>query len=227
MKTVSISGSPRANVGKKDAKALRREGKVPCVIYGGKEQVTFIASERDFTKLLYTPDVHIVNIALSGKTYNAILQETQFHPLTDKLLHADFLEIIPGKAVTMSIPVRTKGSAVGVKEGGQLQLKHRHLKAKGVIEKMPDSITLDVTNLKVGDSIHISDLKFEGITFLEKPNVTVVGVRYTRVVEETPVAAATTAVTPVAGATPAAGTTPAPEAKKDEKKEEKKDEKKK
>jgi len=222
MKTVSISGSPRANVGKKDAHALRREGKVPCVIYGGKEQVTFFATEKAFTKLLFTPDVHIIDIDLSGKSYKAVIQETQFHPINDRVTHVDFLEIVPGKAVTLKLPVKTSGTAPGVKEGGQLQLKLRYIKAKGLIEKFPDSITLDVSKLNIGDSIHVSDLKFEGITFLEKQNVTIVGCRVTRaVVEETPVVAATTAA-PVAGATPAAGTTPAPEAKKDEKKDDKK-----
>ena len=222
MKTVSISGSPRASVGKKDAKALRREGKVPCVIYGGKEQVTFFATVKDFTKLLYIPDIHIVNIDLSGKSYKAILQETQYHPIKDIIAHADFLELVPGKGVTMSVPVRTKGIAAGVKDGGQLQIKFRHIRAKGLIDKIPDSITLDVTAMKIGDSVRISDLKYEGVTFLEGQNVTVVGVRHTRnVVEEAPVVAATTAA-PVAGAVAAAGTTPAPEAKKEEKKEEKK-----
>src|SRR3989304_8893545 len=123
MKTVSISGSPRANVGKKDAHALRREGKVPCVIYGGKEQVTFFATEKAFTKLLFTPDVHIINIDLSGKSYKAVIQETQFHPINDRVTHVDFLEIVPGKAVTLKLPVKPSGPAPGVKQAGQLQLK--------------------------------------------------------------------------------------------------------
>jgi large subunit ribosomal protein L25 len=231
MKTVSISGSLRANVGKKDAKALRRQGNVPCVLYGGPEQVSFFATEKDFTKLVYTPDVHLVNLDVAGKKYDAVVQEIQFHPVSDHIVHIDFLQVIEGKPVTVDIPVVCKGTPAGVKEGGKLQVKMRSLKVRGNINKIPQTIELDVTGMNLGDTVKISDLKYDGLTFIASPNVTVVAVRFTRnVVEETPVAAATTAA-PVAGATTAAPgattTTPAAGEKKDEKAAPKKDEKKK
>src|ERR1051326_8368750 len=123
MKSVTMSGSPRANVGKKDASGLRREGKVPCVLYGGPEQVTFAVDERAFKNLVYTPEVHTVEIDLGGKKHNAILKELQLHPVTDKIIHADFLEIIPGKAVTMELPLKFEGTAPGVRAGGKLLRK--------------------------------------------------------------------------------------------------------
>lgn len=213
MKEVSISGSPRVNVGKKDAKVLRREGNVPCVIYGGKEQVCFFAHENSFSKLVYSPDVFKVNIDVNGSKYQAVMQDIQFHPITDKISHIDFLEVLPGKPVVLNIPVSTKGSANGVKEGGRLSQKVRTIKAKGLIEKMPELIELDVTELNIGDSIRVKDLKFDGVTFMEVPNLTVVAVNVTRnVVEEAPAAAAT----PAAGAAAPAAGAPAAEAAKKE-----------
>ena len=232
MKTVSISGSPRANVGKKDARALRREGNVPCVLYGGKEQVTFFVPERSFVKLVYSPDVHLVDLDLSGKKVNAILKEIQYHPINDKITHVDFLEVIPGKAVTVKLPVKCQGTPAGVREGGKLQIKQRYVEVRGAIEKMPEALNLDVTNMVLGDTIKISDLKYDGLTFLASPSVTIIAVRITRnVVEEVAPVVATTAV-PVAGATtavPGATTTTAPaaDAKKDDKGAPKKDDKKK
>lgn len=224
MKTVSISGSLRVNVGKKDAKALRREGLVPCVLYGGKEQVTFSVPEKNFAKLVYAPDVHLIDLDLAGKKFNAILQEVQFHPVTDHILHVDFVEVAQDKPVTMQLPVRCNGSAAGVREGGKLQKKMRTIKVRGLIDKMPEAINIDVTHMNIGDTVKVSDLKYDGITFMASPNVTVVAVRYTRnVVEEAPAAAVTAA--PAAGTTAAAGATATPaagEAKKEEKKEEKK-----
>lgn len=218
MKTVSISGSPRANVGKKDARALRREGNVPCVLYGGKEQVTFFVPERSFVKLVYSPDVHLVNLDLSGKKVNAILKEIQYHPINDKITHVDFLEVIPGKAVTMNLPVKCEGTPAGVREGGKLQIKARYVEVRGAIEKMPEALNLDVSKMNIGDTIKISDLKYDGLTFLAAPTVTIVAVRVTRnVVEEVAPVAATTAA-PAAGATATPGATttaPAADAKKE------------
>jgi large subunit ribosomal protein L25 len=219
MKTVSISGSLRANVGKSDAKELRKQNNVPCVIYGGKEQVSFYAHENAFTKLVYSPDVQIINLEIGGKVYQTVMQEIQFHKVTDKINHIDFLELTPGKAVTLNLPIRVNGIPAGVRDGGKLQKKMRTLKARGPIEKMPQEINIDAAPMKIGDSVRVSDIKFDGITMLDPSNATVVAVRVTRnVVEETPVAAAATTAAPAAGATAA----PAADAKKEEKKEEKK-----
>ncbi|MBL7883268.1 MAG: 50S ribosomal protein L25, partial [Bacteroidia bacterium] len=135
MKSVSISGSPRANVGKKDAKALRNSKSVPCVLYGGTEQIHFSVLAADFKNLIYTPHVHIVDLDVAGKKFKAIMQEAQFHKVNDSLLHVDFLEIVAGKPVTMNIPVKTTGVSPGVRAGGKLVKKLKTLKVKGLVEK--------------------------------------------------------------------------------------------
>jgi large subunit ribosomal protein L25 len=214
MKSVSISGSPRANVGKKDATALRNEKKVPCVLYGGKEQIHFSAPETEFKSLLYTPDVNTVNIDIAGKKYNAIVQEAQYHALNDSLLHVDFLEIVPGRAVVMNIPVRTTGTSPGVRNGGKLNKKLKTLKIKGPVEKMLDAVVIPIDKMEIGDSVRVGDLKYDGLTLLNAANVTVVSVQITRVVEEAaPVAAAATTAAPAAGAPAAPGAAPAAAAK--------------
>ncbi|CAN5892718.1 50S ribosomal protein L25/general stress protein Ctc [soil metagenome] len=185
MKTVAISGSIRTSVGKKDAKALRVSGLVPCILYGGTEQVSFAVPERDFKSLVYTPDVHVVELELGGKNYNAVMKELQLHPVTDKIMHVDFLEVITGKAVTMALPVKFEGTAPGVRSGGKLIRKMRKITVRGPVEKIPEAITLDVSKLEIGDAIRVSDVTVDGLTLLDIPNNTVVTVRVTRnVVEE-------------------------------------------
>jgi large subunit ribosomal protein L25 len=187
MKTVSISGSPRENVGKKDAKKIRKEGKVPCVLYGGKDQVHFATEEISFKKLIYSPDVYTVKLDINNKEYEAVLQEIQYHPVSDVIIHADFLEIFPDKPVTIHIPVKVIGAAEGVLKGGQFFQKLRKVKIKALSKHLPDSITVDITPLEIGDSIRISDVKIDNVTFLDAPTAVIVGVRVTRVyVEETP-----------------------------------------
>ena len=207
MKSVSISGSPRANVGKTDATALRNAKQVPCVLYGGKEQIHFAVLAADFKNLIYTPNVHTVDLEIAGKKYNAILQEAQFHKISDNLLHVDFLEIIKGKPITMNIPVKTTGTSPGVRNGGRLLKKLKTLRAKGLVDKMPDSISIAIDSMEIGDSVRVEDIKVDGLTFLNAPNITIVGVEVTRVViEALPTAGATTAAAPAAaaGAKPAA-----------------------
>ena len=213
MKSVSISGSPRANVGKTDATALRNAKKVPCVLYGGKEQVHFSVLEADFKDLIYTPSVNTVNLDIAGKKYNAILQEAQFHSVKDHLLHVDFLEIIAGKPVTMNIPVRTTGTSPGVRNGGKLNKKLKTLRVKGMVEKMPDTIDIAIDKLDIGNGVRVGDIKVDGLTFLNAENITVVSVQVTRAaVEEPKVVAATTAAP--AAAAPAAAAAAKPAAKK-------------
>jgi large subunit ribosomal protein L25 len=201
MKTLKMSGSIRTKTGKKEATLIRREAKVPCVLYGGKEQVSFTMIEKDFKPLVYSADVHTVKLSIEGKEYDAILQDIQYHVMNDKVIHADFLQLMPGKSVVMNIPVKTEGAAPGVKAGGKLQTKLRTIRVKGPIEKMPDVIRLDVSKLEIGDSVKIGDLKYDGMSFLQAANITIVGVRMTRnVVEETPAAGATTAAAAPAAA---------------------------
>ena len=193
MKSVSISGSPRVNVGKTDATALRNAKQVPCVLYGGKEQVHFSVLEADFKNLIYTPSVNTVNLDIAGKKYNAILQEAQFHSVKDNLLHVDFLEIVAGKPVTMNIPVRTTGTSPGVRNGGKLNKKLKTLRVKGLVEKMPDTIDVAIDNLEIGQGVRVSDIKLDGLTFLNAQNITVVSVQITRAVAAEAAAPATAA----------------------------------
>lgn len=182
MKTVSLSGSLRANVGKVNAKAVREKGNVPCVIYGGKEQIHFEADIRAFKPVIFTPNAHIVEIDLGGKVYKTVLQEAQYHKINDKLIHADFLEIQEGKPVTANIPIVITGQSDGVKKGGKLVLKMRKLKVRGIAATLPDTISIDITKLDIGDSIAVGDIVVEGATLLNAKNVSVVSVTTTRAV---------------------------------------------
>lgn len=182
MKSVTLSGSLRANVGKVDAKAIREKGNVPCVIYGGKEQIHFEADIRAFKPVIFTPNAHIVEINLDGKVYKTVLQEAQYHKINDKLIHADFLEIVEGKPVTANIPVVLTGQSEGVKKGGKLVLKLRKLKARGIAHELPDSIDISIDKLDIGDSIAVGDIDIKGVTLLNAKNVSVVSVQTTRAV---------------------------------------------
>lgn len=209
MKSVEMSGSPRANVGKKDAKLLRTQGKVPCVLYGGENQLSFSVEEKQFKPLVYTPDVHTVELEVGGEKYKAILQAMQTHPVTDKIIHADFVEIVKGKFVTMSLPVKTSGTAPGVKAGGKLLKKLRRVSVKGLIEHIPEDITINIENMNIGDGVLVRDLKIEGLTFLNPANSTIITCQVTRNVVEEPKAAA-----PAAKAAAPAAAAAAPAAKK-------------
>ena len=182
MKSVQLSGSLRANVGKVNAKAVREKGNVPCVIYGGKEQIHFEADIRAFKPVIFTPNAHIVEIDLGGKVSKTVLQEAQYHKINDKLIHADFLEIQDGKPVTANIPVVITGQSEGVKKGGKLVLKMRKLKARGIAASLPDTISIDITKLDIGDSVAVGDIVVEGATLLNAKNVSVVSVTTTRAV---------------------------------------------
>jgi len=210
MKTVSISGSPRVNVGKKDAKASRRSGLIPCVIYGGKEQIHFVADEKEFKKLVYTPEVFKAEIKVGDSQYSTVMTEIQFHPINDKIIHIDFRELIPGKYITVDIPVKVTGTSPGVKDGGQLAQNYRTLKISAQPENFLENITVDISGLKIGQGIKISELDYPGVKFLDNVNSEVVGVKHKRgaAEEATPGAAA-----PAAGAAaPAAAAAAAPAA---------------
>jgi len=221
MKTLALSGTQRKAIGRTNANSIRREGKVPCILYGGKDIVHFEATEKDFKPLVFTPDVHMIKLDVGGKQVDAILQAIQFHPVTDKIMHVDFLEVMGDKPVVMDIPIKLNGTSVGVKEGGKLLKKLTRIRVKAPISKIPGTIDLNIEPLKIGDYIRIKDLKYEGVSFLHEQNVTIVAVKVTReVVEEvTPAAAAAAAV---AGAAPAAGAPAAAAPAKEEKKAEKK-----
>lgn len=182
MKKVSVSGSPRENVGKKDAKRLRREGLVPCVIYGGKEQIKFSASEKEFKDVVYTPEACLIQLDIEGKKFNAVLQDIQFHPVTESILHADFLEVFDDKAVKIDIPVKISGNSPGVIKGGKLHLKLRKVKTKGLPGDLPDQIDVSISKLEIGDSFKVSQLESKKLEFLDPGTSVIAMVKSTRVV---------------------------------------------
>jgi large subunit ribosomal protein L25 len=183
MKTVSMSGSLRENVGKKDAKKNRAEGKVPCVLYGGKEEVHFSVPEKDFGPVIFTPYAHLVNLTINLKEYKTILQDVQYHPVTDHILHVDFMEVLPGKPVVVSVPIRIEGTSEGVLRGGKLVKKFRKLKVKALPEHLPDEIKVSINGLDINGIIKVSDLAVDKVTFLDTPSSVVVTVLPTRAVE--------------------------------------------
>lgn len=180
MKSVSISGSPRENVGKKDARAQRNQGLIPCVIYGGKEQKLFVVDERQFKDLLYTPEVKYAEVNINGDVRKAIVQEVQFHAITDKLLHVDFLEVVDGKPITIELPFKIKGTSPGVLKGGLLKKRVRKLKVRGLLENVPEEITADISPLDINDMMKIGDLHIDNLEIVDNPNKVILQVVPTR-----------------------------------------------
>jgi len=184
MKTLAISVKERQNVGKTNTRALRNQGNVPCVLYGGEKQVTFYAHENDFRKLVYTPDTFVIELNIDGAITRAIMQDIQFHPVTDKILHIDFLEIFDNKEITVSIPVILNGSAIGVKNGGNLMFRRSKIITKGLVANLPNSIELNIEDLNIGMFIYIKDIAIEGCKLVAPGNSVVVGVKTARAVVE-------------------------------------------
>jgi large subunit ribosomal protein L25 len=185
MKSITIKGSKRESVGKVATKALRNAGKVPCVLYGGEQALHFSADELSFKKLVYTPNVYTATIELeSGEKFNAILQDIQFHPVSDKILHIDFYQLFSDKEVTMDIPVKLVGSAPGVIAGGSLRFPNRTLKVKGLPDNLPDFISADISKLNIGDRVLISDVDANKCTLLHSDTMVVTQVRRARTVVE-------------------------------------------
>jgi len=181
MKSITINGSQRESVGKKATKALRNAGQVPCVMYGGDKAFHFSAPELAFSKLVYTPNAHTVVIVLdNGEEYNAVMQDIQFHPVTDRITHVDFYQIFEDKAITMEIPVKTIGSSKGVMNGGNLRMPYRKLRVKAIPSKLPDFIEIDITPLKIGSKFYITELANEDYKFLHPDNTVVCQVRRSR-----------------------------------------------
>ncbi len=180
MKSITIQGTKRESVGKKSTKALRDAELVPCVVYGGKETLNFSAEERSFKGLVYTPEAHTVSIEVDGKAFSCILQDIQFHPLTDKILHADFYQMSDDKPVVMEVPVRLTGRSKGVVAGGSMRQSFRKLKVKAIPANLPDEIVVDVTPLKIGSKLYVGDIKVNGFTFMHPDNAVVVAVKMSR-----------------------------------------------
>ena len=185
MKSVSISAEKRVDLGKKEAKALRAAGKVPCVVYGGENIQHIAATETAFNNLVYTPNVYTVAIDIEGNTVNALIKDIQFHPVTDKIIHVDFIELTPGKEVNTEIPVVITGNAIGVRNGGKLRKTLRKLSVRSTPENLPDAITLDISNMKIGEKIYVRDIDAEKFDILTSGNAVVVAIKTARnVIEE-------------------------------------------
>ena len=181
MKSITINGSKRESVGKKSTKALRNAEMVPCVLYGEKEPIHFAAKELDFSKLVYTPNAHTVVIKTEDGEFNAVLQDIQFHPVSDRILHVDFYELNEAKEISMNIPVVVEGAAPGVlNSGGTLIFNKRKLRVRALPKNLPDFITADISGLELGNKLYTSQLPAEGFSFLHPDNTVVCQVKTSR-----------------------------------------------
>lgn len=180
MQAFELKGELRNDLGKKATKAVRVDAKVPCVLYGGKENIHFTVIEKDLSKLLYTPIVYTVKLDVNGKVFNAVLREIQLHPVTDRVLHIDFYQIFDDKEVAIEVPVKLQGFAEGVQAGGKLALVTRKLKVKALPANLPSELSLDVTTLGLGKSIKVKDLSFDSFDILNAKDVVIAQIKLTR-----------------------------------------------
>jgi len=211
MKAITIEGKIRSNVGKQNTQALRKQGNIPCSIYGGTENINFYAPVNAFKELVYTPEFYTAQISVDGKQFNCVMQAIQFHPISDDVLHIDFREMHPDKKIVLELPVKLEGVAPGVKEGGRIYQRMKKMKVRLLPKDLIEHITVKIDHLELGKSVRVSEMKLEGIEFLNAPHIPIVSVLIPRIEkEETPAAAAAVeGAVPAEGATPAAGTTPA------------------
>ena len=176
MKTFQILVKKREDTGKGSTHRLRNQDNVPCVMYGGDKLYHFYAHENSFKKMIYTPEVHIIELDIDGEKHKAVVKEVQFHPVTDKIQHIDFVEAFPDKPVIVSIPVELTGSSIGIKNGGKLRLKRRNLKVKGLLENLPDTLKIDMTNVDISQVIKVGDLDYKKLELLDPHRSMVVSV---------------------------------------------------
>ena len=215
MKTIEIKGSFRTELGKKSSKELRKSGNVPCVIYGKEKNIHFFAHENSFKNLVYTPAAHLVKLNIDDKVYKAVLKDMQFHPVKDNILHADFIEIHDNKPVVINIPIKVSGDSVGVIAGGKLSIKRRTLKVKGLADDLPETLPINITDLKIHEGIKVGELSYDKIELLDPKKSMVLTIATSRVAQKTDeeVLAETAAAEAAAATAAAAGTTAAvPEA---------------
>lgn len=180
MKSITIKGSERESVGKSATRALRNAGQVPCVLYGGEQPIHFSAEELAFRHLVYTPDAHTAVIDLGGKEYGAILQDIQFHPVTDSILHIDFFQLHDDKEVTIEVPVKVKGNSPGVMAGGVLRLNNRKLKVKALPANLPDYLYADISGMEMGNKLYVTKLAHDDYKIMHPDNTVVCQVRISR-----------------------------------------------
>jgi len=212
MKTIEIKGSLREAVGKTNARETRKKEEVPCVLYGKGENVHFKLNEKSFKQLVFTPEACLVDLNIEGKKYKVVMRDLQFHPISDKITHADFYQIDEKKPIWIHVPVVVEGISEGILKGGKLDQKMRKLKIKALIDNLPDHITVDITPLEIGKSIKVGDLTFKDVEFLDPKNDVVVRIRTARAAQ------LEAATTEIAGAEGAEGAAPADGKAEDSKK---------
>jgi large subunit ribosomal protein L25 len=193
MKTFDLKGTLRKELGKKASKVVRKEEAIPCVLYGHGDPVHFSGNEKEYGKVIYTPSSYKINLDIDGTVHPAVMKAIQFHPVSDRPLHIDFIRIADGKPVTVTIPVRLEGFAKGVQQGGKLKMEMRRATVKGLIDQIPDELLLDVTNIEVGQSIKVRDLSFSEFEILDPKNMVIASVRSTRAAKGTEVEGAAAA----------------------------------
>ena len=181
MKTLEIIGFKRANLGKAESKKLRLEGNVPCVIYGGERQVHFFAPMIHFRALVYTPDIHYVNLNVEGEIFKCVLQDIQFHPVSEMILHADFLELKDDRLIKMLVPVKFIGESPGILKGGRLMVNTRKLLIKALPANMPEDIVVDMTDIDLGKTVKVRDIEIDQFEILNNPQVTIASVSIPRI----------------------------------------------
>lgn len=197
MKQISVSGAKRANLGKKATKAARREGLIPCNLYGLQKDangnpvaIAFTISEKEANKLIFTPHIYLIDIKIDGEDHKAILREAQFHPVKDNILHLDFLEVHEERPIVVGVPIQTKGLAEGVRAGGRLTTLIRKINVKALYQDIPEKLIIDVAHLQLGKSIKVGELSFDKLELVTPKEVNVVSVKMTRAAMSNATAAA-------------------------------------
>jgi large subunit ribosomal protein L25 len=212
MKTIEIKGSFRTELGKKSSKQIRKSDNVPCVIYGKEKNIHFHAHENSFKNLVYTAQAHLVKLIIEDKEYNAVLKDMQFHPVNDKILHADFIEIFDNKPVVINIPIKVLGDSAGVIAGGKLSIKRRTLKVKALAKDLPEFLPIDITELKIHEGKKVGELSYDKIELLDPKISMVLTIATSRVAQKTDEEVlAETAAAEAAAAAAATPETPAAE----------------
>jgi large subunit ribosomal protein L25 len=185
MKTLELKGSLRKSVGKRSTKNLRQADLIPCVLYGGDhedENIHFYIPENRFQSLIFTSDAYLVKLDIDGEKHDAILQDVQYHPVTDSVIHADFIRVTEGKKITMRIPIRLTGTSAGLKSGGKLRQRRRYLKVRGLVKDMPEYCDIDITDVDIGNFVKISELEYDNLEILDPPRAMVIGVVSSRLI---------------------------------------------
>ena len=181
MKKITIDAQRRTELGKKSTRDLRKMDHVPCVMYGGPEVIHFHAQDTEFRHIVYSPTAYLIELKIDGKVHKAVLQDLQFHPVTDQLYHMDFVEVFDDKPITVELPIHVVGVSIGIKNGGKSRQRRRVLKVRGLVEHMPEFLEMDITHLDIGDTLKVGDLSYDNLEVLDPPRAMIYSVVSSRV----------------------------------------------